>query len=242
MYKLIKAHIESLLYFSKIKKPKQNFDLACNAKDDLSEILFSDNRDKDLKNIFTGKTKDLLLGIYSMKDEFFSKFIREYYDKNQTESTFDDVLQDMFAEDSDIKKEFKYGFLGIYSLLNNNYDQGEQYLDMADEERLKYDYSEISKKYEKILDFIIPNGITYIAMQYPVRDISSLQKIIDGTKYKNDVIFLSNEEIFRNALKKEKKNDIFGDLFAWDFGHCTTYGNKLIADNVAKKIVELTKK
>ena len=241
LYNLIRAHIKSLNYFSKIKKQRQDFSSACDVKNKLSDILFSNNRNQELTNIFADKQKDLLLGIYSMKDEFFSKFITEYYDSNKKDSTFDDVLQDMFNENDDIKKEFKYGFLGIYNLLNDNYILGEQYLCMADEERLNYDYSEISKKYEKILDLIIPNGIKYIAMQYPVRNISSLQKIIDGTKYKDNVIFLSNEQSFRDALKSEHKNDIFGDLFAWDFGHCVKYGNELIANNVAKKITELLK-
>jgi hypothetical protein len=121
-------------------------------------------------------------------------------------------------------------------MLNGQYDLGEQNLDLADNERLKYDYSDISKKYEKILDMIVPNGITYIAMQYPVRDISSLQKITDQTKYGDFVFYVSNKNVFRTALKTENKKEIFKDLFAWDFGHCTDYGNRLIANNLAQVI------
>ena len=99
---------------------------------------------------------------------------------------------------------------------------------------------EISKKYKKILDVIVKkNNIKYIAMQYPVRDIESLKKIIEYTGYSNDVIFVSNKDNFRQALMS--KNNIFEDLFAWDFGHCTELGNRLIADNLAKEISKILK-
>jgi hypothetical protein len=73
-------------------------------------------------------------------------------------------------------------------------------------------------------------------MQYPVRDISSLQKIIEKTKYSDVVFYASNKNVFRTALKDINRKEIFKDLFAWDFGHCTEYGNRLIANNIAQVI------
>jgi len=248
LFNLIKEHIKHLVYFKRIEKKfnKQQYSVIPNqsvangTKKKLSKILFSDQRDIELNKVFGNKEKDMLLGIYSIKEEFFSTFLSEYYKDTKTNTKFEDILQNIISN-NDIKDEFKFGFLGIYNLLNNNFDLGEQFLNKADSIRLTYNYTEISKKYKKILDLIISKNIKYIAMQYPVRDISSLEKIIEKTKYKNKVIFIDNKKSFREALKKEEKYNIFEDLFAWDFGHCKEYGNRLIAENLAKEIIKTIK-
>ena len=67
-------------------------------------------------------------------------------------------------------------------------------------------------------------------MQYPVRSVDSLKKILDSDK---SIIFVDNEKVFKDAIKKEKYEDYFIDNFAGDFGHCTAKGNQLLAENVA---------
>ena len=209
--------------------------LSENAKEQISNFVLSKNTEQDLSKIFIKEKEGILLNLYGMNNELFAKIIDKFYSSNKQLLTFDELLNTIY-EDKNIKPEFRYGIQGITCMLNKQFKLGEQYLNMADKERLKYDYSEISKKYEKILDFIIPNGITYIAMQYPVRDINSLQKIIEKTKYSDFVFYVSNKNIFRTALKEEKGKELFIDLFAWDFGHCAEYGNRLIANNLAQII------
>jgi len=215
-----------------------NFDdlaLRDKTQQQISDFVLSKGSEKDLSKIFVDKKEGVLLNPYAQNNELSVKIIDKYYSSGNKAVTFDELLNTIY-EDTSIKPEFRYGIKGITCMLNEQFDLGEKYLNMADAERLKYDYSEISKKYEKILDMIIPNGIIYIAMQYPVRDITSLQKIIDQTKYSDFVFYVSNKNFFRNALKSENKKEIFKDLFAWDFGHCTDYGNRLIANNLAQVI------
>lgn len=179
--------------------------------------------------------------IYTMKNEFCKLVALKYYHNYLGKDiTFDSLIEDILKTNH-IKKEFKYGLNGILCITKSDYEQGLKNLDMADSVRLTYDYTEISKKYKKILDLIIKKNIQYIAMQYPVRDIGSLKRIIETTGYENDVIFVSNKDNFRNALMYEKRYEIFSDLFAWDFGHCQNYGNRLIADNLAKEILNIFK-
>ena len=201
----------------------------------ISDFLLAKETEKDLSKVFVEKKEGVLLNPYAQNNELSVKIIDKYYSSDNKDLTFNELLNTIFEDDT-IKPEFRYGIKGMTCMLNNKFDLGKKYFDMADKERLKYDYSKISKKYEKILDFIIPNGITYIAMQYPVRDIGSLQKIIDKTKYSDVVFYVSNKKLFRTALQGNDKKEIFKDLFAWDFGHCTEYGNRLIANNLAQVI------
>ncbi len=201
----------------------------------ISDLFLSKNSEEDLSKVFIEEKEGVLLNPYAQNNELSVKIIDKYYSSDTKDITFDDLLNSIY-EDNSIKPEFRYGIRGINCMLNGKFDLGEQYLDSADKERLKYDYTDISKKYEQILDMIIPNGITYIAMQYPVRDIGSLQKITEKTKYSDFVFYASNKNVFRTALKGEDRKEIFKDLFAWDFGHCTEYGNRLIANNLAQVI------
>jgi hypothetical protein len=77
-------------------------------------------------------------------------------------------------------------------------------------------------------------------MQYPVRSIEPLKILLKNEDYYNKIIFISNEENFKEALKKYKTEDIFQDMFKGTFGHCTDLGNTLIAENVAENIEKLT--
>jgi len=191
-----------------------------------------------LLTLLSKTTKIEATCIYGINDEFFRLFISKYYDNYADNNiTFDKLIENVLKE-NDIKKEFRYGLRGILDMMDSDYKQSYKNLDMADKIRLSYDYTEISKKYKKILDLIIKKNIKYIAMQYPVRDIGSLKKIIENTGYGNEVIFVSNKNNFRQALMSDNKRYIFNDLFAWDFGHCTEFGNRLIADNLAKELIE----
>lgn len=205
------------------------------AKNQISNFILSKDYEQDLSKVFLENKEGIMLNLYGQNNELHVKLIDEYYSGKNKSSNFNDLLNSIYKDET-IKTEFRYGIKGLNLILNGQFDLGEKYLDMADNERMKYDYTQISKKYEKILDFIIPQNITYIAMQYPVRDIGSLKKIIENTKYKDSVFYVSNKNIFRTALKDEYRKEIFKDLFAWDFGHCTDYGNRLIADNLAQVI------
>lgn len=210
-------------------------------KTKLSDSIFSGNKEDkySLLCLLTQTTKTEAIHIYGMQNEFFRLFLSEYYDNYSSNTiTFDELIETILKENN-INKEFKYSLKGILDITGGNYQEGICNLNKADTIRETYDYSDISKKYKKILDLIIPKKIKFIAMQYPVRDIESLKKIIGYTGYSNHVIFVSNKDTFRQALMSKNRQKIFEDLFAWDFGHCTRLGNRLIADNLAKEISKI---
>lgn len=89
--------------------------------------------------------------------------------------------------------------------------------------------------YRKIKEILDKNKIQMVCVQYPVRSIKSLQFIFEG--YDN-LIFVDNENIFKEALRKNNYGVYFDDLFGGDFGHCTREGNRLIAKNIADTIIK----
>lgn len=77
--------------------------------------------------------------------------------------------------------------------------------------------------------------IKLVIMQYPTLDVDELKDMFDGSE---DIIFISNEENFKEALENGKYEDYFIDHFRSTFGHATLLGNRLIAENVADTIEE----
>ena len=71
-------------------------------------------------------------------------------------------------------------------------------------------------------------------MQYPTMDVEEIKQMFNGDE---DIIFVSNEENFKEALEKGKYEDYFVDNFGGTFGHATSKGNRLIAENVANVIL-----
>jgi len=95
--------------------------------------------------------------------------------------------------------------------------------------------------YTEMVQTVIDNNVQFIAMQYPTLPINDLKNTLKNSKYYDELIFVSNEENFKEALKNHKKEEIFTDMFAGSFGHCTDFGNTLIAENAAKAIEEIIK-
>ncbi len=71
-------------------------------------------------------------------------------------------------------------------------------------------------------------------MQYPTRPIETLYNIFDDP---SNIIFVSNQN-FADLVKNEGYDKYFLDNFARNFGHTTPLGSKIIAENVAKAIID----
>ncbi len=93
------------------------------------------------------------------------------------------------------------------------------------------------RNYQNLRDRILNRGIKLVCMQYPMRDVTALQQILGTEK---GMIYVENKTNFENAYKTHKPSDIFIDMFAGDFGHCTPLGNRLIAKNLADVILRET--
>ncbi len=99
----------------------------------------------------------------------------------------------------------------------------------------EYYFPQTIVNYNKIADKVLTSGARLICMQYPMRNIEPLKKILN---YRKDVIFVANHDNFSQAVKSHSYSDFFTDNFAKDFGHCTRKGNQLIVDNVARAIMK----
>jgi len=88
--------------------------------------------------------------------------------------------------------------------------------------------------YNKIADIVGRNGIKFMAMQYPRREIEPLKNLFRSSY---SIFFVENKKNFERALEYEPFRDYFSDRFGGDFGHCTVKGNRLIAENAANIII-----
>jgi len=96
--------------------------------------------------------------------------------------------------------------------------------------------NEITKfHYQQIYKILKERKIKLVVMQYPTQDIKDLKNIFTGEE---DIIFVSNEENFKAAMKNATYSDFFIDRIGKTFGHATLKGNVLIAENVANHILK----
>ena len=89
--------------------------------------------------------------------------------------------------------------------------------------------------YHKLKEILDQKRIKLVCVQYPMRNVGPLKKIFENDK---DVIFVDNESIFKEAVNQSGYKVYFSDMFAGDFGHCTSKGNELLAQNIANVILK----
>jgi len=64
--------------------------------------------------------------------------------------------------------------------------------------------------------------------------IESLKKMLED---RENIVFVDNETVFKEALKQGKYGNCFTDSFGGEFGHCTPKGNRLLAENIGNIIL-----
>ena len=73
--------------------------------------------------------------------------------------------------------------------------------------------------------------INFIFVQYALRKANLFENNFD--RY-----VISNYEFFTDVLKRYTYDELFIDKFAEDFGHATPFGNRIIAENVARQLLK----
>ncbi|MDD4894599.1 MAG: tetratricopeptide repeat protein [Candidatus Omnitrophica bacterium] len=128
-----------------------------------------------------------------------------------------------------------YGALArLYSDRGNN-ELAKIYMNKANSLREEY-YSPMTiSDYHKLKQILDKRNIRLVCVQYPMRSIAPLKKIVGET---GGIIFVDNEKIFKDAVAKEGYKEYFRDMFGGDFGHCTPKGNSLLANNIADNILK----
>jgi tetratricopeptide (TPR) repeat protein len=77
--------------------------------------------------------------------------------------------------------------------------------------------------------------VRLVCVQYPMRSVKPLKKIFEG---ENGIVFVDNEQLFKDSVDGGNYYEYFIDTFAGDFGHCTTKGNRMLAENIANTIMQ----
>lgn len=109
--------------------------------------------------------------------------------------------------------------------------QAERSRARAEEFRLKTYVPTGLKNYLRLKELLDRRGIRLAAMQYPMRSVDSLKKLLAG--HDAGVVFIDNRKIFQDAVRENGYETYFIDMFAGDFGHATYQGNRLLAEHVA---------
>ena len=128
------------------------------------------------------------------------------------------------------------GLATIYREIGNN-ELSEVYAKKADSLRDEYSNPKTINNYRTLKQILDKRKIKLVCMQYPVRNIAPLKKIF-REEPEGNIIFVDNEKIFKDAIRKEGYKEYFKDMFGGDFGHCTDKGNKLLAENIANTILK----
>ena len=89
--------------------------------------------------------------------------------------------------------------------------------------------------YQRLREIVARKGIKLVCVQYPVRSIEPLKKMLED---KDGIIFVDNEIVFKKALEQVSYDEYFTDMLGGDFGHCTLKGNGLLAKNIANTILK----
>lgn len=90
-----------------------------------------------------------------------------------------------------------------------------------------------AKHYQQLAEILKKRNITLIAMQYPTLPLESLKRNFSAPEH---IVFVPNEENFREALKAHKYREIFQDNFRATWGHTTELGHGIIASSAYERV------
>jgi tetratricopeptide (TPR) repeat protein len=156
------------------------------------------------------------------------------YQKQGNLSQAEDVLRKAIELNPENDLPYR-GCSALYEAMGKT-ELAREYANKANSLRSRYYVPVTVNNYRKLKEVLTKRGIRLVCVQYPMRSIEPLKKIFEDDKA--GIIFVDNEKIFRDAVKKDKNSVYFRDMFAGDFGHCTDKGNRLLAENIANAILK----
>jgi len=149
----------------------------------------------------------------------------------------DKLVKELFKKAINLDPGNERGYRVLLTLCSRPGDFGQidEYIEEVGKLRMWPGYNSVSAgSYYKLKEILDKRGIKLVCVQYPMRNVEPLKNIF---KENDDIIFVDNEKIFKEAIEKEGVSAYFLDIFAGDFGHCTGKGNQLLAQNIADVIL-----
>jgi len=128
----------------------------------------------------------------------------------------------------------------LYSALNILYGEmgkataGRDYSYRSEESKPGNLYTETAQNYRRLKEILDKRNVKLVCVQYPLRDLDPLKRVFDDPR---GIIFVDNQQSFKQAVSSGGYKLYFRDMFAGDFGHCTNKGNRLLAQNIADAIL-----
>jgi tetratricopeptide (TPR) repeat protein len=126
-----------------------------------------------------------------------------------------------------------WGALATFYEFQERKDLAEECYNRADKLRLQSLNSATVHNYRKLYEILQERKIPPVFMQYPMRHLKDLSDIF---RDETGIIFIDNEYIFKEAVKRDGYVEYFNDHFAGDFGHCNPRGNRLLAGNIVDSL------
>ena len=148
-------------------------------------------------------------------------------------SETEDLLKKYIKQDP--KNEYLYGLLAAFYEQIGRYRIADECYREANKLRMFYYNPETRNNYLKLKSVLDKRAIKLVCMQYPVRSLKPLKEMFPVT---DGIIFIDNEKVFKDVLKKNSYETLFKDNFGGEFGHCTDKGNKLLAQHIADVILK----
>ena len=91
--------------------------------------------------------------------------------------------------------------------------------------------------YLKLHHILKGRNIVGVYVQYPLRNLEPLKRMLSSAEDFENMIFVDNQQSFKEALDPMRYNEFFTDRGDGDLGHCTAKGNHLIASNIARAVL-----
>ena len=130
---------------------------------------------------------------------------------------------------------YQAGLLGILYLDMGKKDKADYYFDKARLSGISICRLITRNNYVRLAQTASLNKIKLVCVQYPMRDAAPLKRMLEN---ESGLFFVDNRGIFEKAVEENGYDRYFVDKFGGNFGHCTPEGNRMLAENIAKTILE----
>ncbi|GAB1402139.1 hypothetical protein MASR1M68_10500 [Elusimicrobiota bacterium] len=207
-------------------------EIFCTTKNiDMLKKLFPTDKPEKLKPIVYND-----IGVFlKLREELLAVGMKDLV------SFVDNMVDELTVHQSNRNLKYSYynnilGYQAMKAFMKEDYETAEKFYAVQTKNLTDNMPKKTRNNYKILAELCKNHGITLVVMQYPNRSISPLETLL---KDYDEIVFVSNEQNFKEKLKTTSYKDIFKDLFAGDFGHCTDLGNLMIADNLADTLVKL---